>query len=475
MKVVLSSRIPCVLLGVMLCTQAVHGTDPVPQNLPCDLDLSSWDGSSSNYPPGIIGWKIGSAARSTFILTPATADSVILAPSNASKTSGGLHNYDGKIGFLDTSSGAYSLACALCTTGRMNIRVTFDIMTLRNPFDGATNTRSNECALFYRVGTSGDFTFAGLSYTNFATQQTTGTTPQNPQTLTVQLPACCDTQSVVQLRWSARDLTGGGYRPSFALARIQAGSDLAPVLLTPPQNIRIRSSSPTRLDIAWDPVSGATEYALDLYACSATPGTPLLQETFEGFDGASNDNLQDQLDRYTQTNGWTGSAVYESEGSVRIGKSDTRGWLQTPPLTSTGQCSFAFSARAWDYSDEATTIDAYCVQGTLTNILQTLCLSKTNMQTYILQTQTQGPCCFGLTARRNTNNRFFVDNLSLCPYWKTPVTNNLLVTETSAAFLGLQANTVYQGVLRSLNDTCTSPDSPPFTAKTSDGTLILLQ
>jgi len=474
MKVVLSSRIRCVLLGLFVCAHSVHGTEPLPQELPWFCDFSTWDATSTNTPPGVIGWKIGSASSSTFILKTATTNATIIAPSSASVNSGGLHNYEGKIGFLDTTSGAYALACALCTTGRINIQVTFDIMTLRNPFDGNNNTRINECGLFYRVGTSGDFTFAGISYTNNAIKQVSGTTPQNPQTLTIQLPSSCNTQAVVQLRWSARDLTGYGSRPSFALGLIQAESDSAPELLTPPQNIRIRFSSPTRLDVAWDPVSGATAYALDLYACSAFPSTPLLQETFEGFDGASNDNLQDQLDSYTLTNGWTGSAVYESQGSVRLGNSTTRGWLQTPLLTTTGKCSLAFSARAWDYTDEATTIDAYCVYGTTTNILQTLCLSKTNLQSYVIQTEVQGPCRFGLTARRNTNNRFFVDNLSLCPYWKTPVTTNLIVTTTTASLTDLHASTIYQGVIRSLNGTCTSEDSLPFTAKTSTGTLIVL-
>jgi hypothetical protein len=473
MKVVLSSRTRCVLLGSILCVRLAHGTEPVPQALPWSFDFSTWDATATNYPPGIIGWKIGGGSRTTFILSPATNDVSLRASSNASIDDGGLHNYAGKVGFLDTGSGAYAIACAVCTTGKMNVQVSFDIMTLRNPFNGS-NTRTNECGLFYRVGTSGDFTFAGISYTNNSTQQISGTTPQNPQTLTVQLPACCDTQSVVQLRWSARDLTGGGSRPSFALARIQVESTPAPVLLLPPQNIRTRSSEPTRLDVSWDPVAGATAYSLDIYACSATPGPPLLQETFEGFDGASNDNLQDLLNRYTQTNGWTGSAVYAAQGSVKIGKGDACGWLQTPLLTYTGQCSFAFSARAWDYSDEATTIDAYSIQGTTTNILQTLCLSKTNMQTYVLQTQTEGPCRFGLTARQKTNNRFYVDNLTLCPYWKSPVTNNLLVTGTRVSLHGLCANSFYQGVVRSLNDTCTSPDSPLFTAKTATGTLILL-
>jgi hypothetical protein len=349
-------------------------------------------------------------------------------------------------------------------------------MTLRNPFNGTSNTRTNECGLFYRVGTSGDFTFAGISYTNTATQQITGTTPQNPQTLTIQLPSACNAQAVVQLRWSARDLTGGGSRPSFALGRIAVSGDVAPNTLTPPQNIRKIAISATSLHFTWDPVPSATAYALDLYACLETPRVPIFQEDFNAFDGASNTSLENVLDDYTRTNGWTGQAVYEAAGCVRLGNSSTRGWLQTPLVTAPGKCSLTFEAQAWDHEEEATSIDAYCIQGATTNLLQTLYLSKTNRQSYVIQAEVQGECRFGLTARQNTRNRFFVDNLSLCPGWQnqTLVTNNMITTENRVCFQGLRAGVLYKGVIRAINGSEQSANSAEFSAKTFNATLILL-
>ena len=477
MKVVLSSRTQCVLLGAILCTRVIQGTEPVPQELPCSLDFSTWDESSTHYPSGVMGWKIGLASRATFILTPATADTDVFAPSSANTSTGGLHNYDGKAGFLDTSTGAYAIACAVCTTGRMNIQVAFDIMTLRNPFNGTSNTRTNECGLFYRIGTSGDFTFAGISYTNNATQQITGTTPQNPQTLTVQLPSSCNAQAVVQLRWSARDLTGSGYRPSFALGRIAVSGDVAPDILTPPQNIRKTALSATSLHFTWDPVASATAYALDLYACLETPGTPFFQEDFNAFDGASNTSLEYVLNDYTQTKGWTGQAVYEAAGCVRLGNANARGWLQTPLVTTPGKCTLSFNAQAWSNTSEAATIDLYTLQGGVTNILQTLTLSQTNMQQVVINMEVAGEYCFGLTAKRNTNNRFYLDNLSLCPGWynQTLVTNNMITTENRACFLGLRPGVLYKGVIRAINSSEQSANSAEFSAKTSNATLILLQ
>src|ERR1044071_2849094 len=97
-------------------------------------------------------------------------------------------------------------------------------MTIRNPHDGGSNTRINELTLQYRVGTVGAFTsLTGIEYQNNTTTQTGSgvTTPQNSQSKTIPLPAACDNQSVVQLRWAARDVSGAGARPSFAVDNVQ--------------------------------------------------------------------------------------------------------------------------------------------------------------------------------------------------------------------------------------------------------------
>jgi hypothetical protein len=473
MKVVLHLRTMCVLSGVAWLGSIAHATEPVAQAIPYLWDFSTWEASSTNYPPGVTGWKIGAAASAQYILTPAVSDAIMLAPSSASETSGGVHNYAGKLGILDTGSGAYALACAFSTYGKRNIVITYDIMTIRNPFDGLSNTRTNACALQYRIGTSGNFILAGMSYTNNATQLIAGITPQNPCTQTVVLPASCDNQQSVQLRWAVRDLSGKGLRPSFALGRIHITGEEGPISILPPQNIRVTAITATSFGLTWDAAALATEYAIDVYAMLDTQGDAFFSESFSGFAGSSNVSRENTLDTYTQTNGWAGAAVYEALGSIRLGNSSTRGWIQTPLLSVPDKLSICFDARAWPGTSEATTIDLYTIQGDATNILETISLSTNAMQSYVIQTAGGQEGIFGFTAKRSTNNRFYLDKLALTAR-QALVTNNMSVCSTAAFIHGLRPGLRYQGVIRSVNGSAQSTNSSAFVAKTFNSTLLML-
>jgi hypothetical protein len=472
MKVVLHLRTLCVLAGAAWLGSAAHATEPVAQAIPYLWDFSTWEASSTNYPPGLTGWKIGVDASTQYIFTPAVSDALLIAPSSASATSGGVHNYAGKLGILDTGSGAYALACAFSTYGKKNIVITYDIMTIRNPFDGLSNTRTNACGLQYRIGTSGNFLLAGVSYTNDATQQKTGTAPLNPCTQTFVLPASCDNQQSVQLRWAVRDLSGKGLRPSFAMGRIHITAEEGPISLLPPQNIRVTSITATSFCLTWDAASPATEYAIDVYASLDTRGDAFFSESFSGFAGSSNISRENTLDSYTQTNGWSGAAVYEALGSIRLGNSSTRGWIQTPLLSPPETCSIRFDARAWPGTSEATTIDVYAIQGGATNILDTINLSTNAMQSYVIPTESAQEAIFGFTAKRSTNNRFYLDNLSLTAV-NSSVTNSMRVPCNSAIIQGLTPGVRYQGVIRSMHGADQSANSSAFTAKTFNATLLM--
>ncbi len=105
-----------------------------------------------------------------------------------------------------------------------SVSVTYDVMTIRNPYDSASNTKINEVTLQLRLGTSGSFTtLAGIEYRNNTVTQTGSgvTTPQNPETKTITLPDSCSNRDIVQLRWVRREVSGSGYRPSFAVDNIQ--------------------------------------------------------------------------------------------------------------------------------------------------------------------------------------------------------------------------------------------------------------
>jgi hypothetical protein len=217
------------LLLVTLCTNAQ--TNPTAQPLPYTQDFASL---AAAYPAGWQGWTISTIPGSTFNVAPATLDRVLVTGATAATNSGNINNYVGKLGFLNTGSLDLGLVVAVVTTGQSNIPVSYDVMTIRNPYDGTTNTRVNEITLQYRVGTAGNFTnLTGIEYQNNTTTQITAvTTPQNLVTKTITLPAACDNQPVVQLRWASRQVTGGGARPSFAIDNISIGGGGADV--TPP-------------------------------------------------------------------------------------------------------------------------------------------------------------------------------------------------------------------------------------------------
>lgn len=227
---------PQALLALMASAltagSALAQTDPAPQALPYGQDFQALPHNSTVYPAGWQGWINGGPPGVAYLTSGPTADQSLLAPSSASTATGGIHNYDGKIGPLDNASNDYGLAFAINTTGGSAVTVDFDIMTIRNPYNGSSNTRVNEISLQYRVGTAGAWTtLPSTAYDNNTETQTGSgvTTPQKLESRSVVLPAACDHQPVVQLRW-AQVGSGTGARPSFAVDNVvvQATGDNTP-------------------------------------------------------------------------------------------------------------------------------------------------------------------------------------------------------------------------------------------------------
>ena len=221
-----------VLLAFSIFTNAQ--TNPTPVAIPYSQDFSALAASSTTYPAGWQGWLISTFPGATFNTAAAASDRALFAPADASLGGNNINNFNGKIGFQNTGSTDFSLVVSFVTTGQANIPFTYDVMTIRNPYDGGSNTRLNEITIQYRIGNTGAFTtMTGMEYQNNTTTQTGAvTTPQNLANKTLVLPAVCDNQPEIQVRWASRQISGAGSRPSFAIDNIVIGSTGADV--TPP-------------------------------------------------------------------------------------------------------------------------------------------------------------------------------------------------------------------------------------------------
>lgn len=262
-------KIYFLLLLLMAGFVAGAQTNPTPQTLPYSQDFSGLVHSSTTYPSGWQGWTLTTSPGASFVTTAPTADRTLVANSNASTNTGNVHNYNGKIGFLNNGSLDLSLVFAINTLGLNTIQVSYDAMTIRNPYDGGTNTRINEVILQYRVGNTGGFTnLTGTEYQNNTTTQTTGvTTPQNLQNKSITLPVACENQAEVQLRWASRQVSGVGSRPSFAFDNINVSgtSSVTPDVAISAGGVGASSEN-----------QGATDVVLQRYDLAVTSANAIL-------------------------------------------------------------------------------------------------------------------------------------------------------------------------------------------------------
>jgi len=211
-------------------------TMPAAQALPIDQKFTGLAANSTTYPAGFQGWLVSSTQNTSTYSTALSGDRALIASSTANTTSGNIHNFDGKIGFLNTTSADFAIGFAFTSIGVTGVRVEYDAMVIRNPYDGTANYRLQEMALQYRVGISGPFiTLPSTAYINNSTtpQLTAVTTPLDNtfKRIGVTLPSDCDNQAVVQIRWIARLASGtSGSRQSYAIDNLDIKKDIvAPI------------------------------------------------------------------------------------------------------------------------------------------------------------------------------------------------------------------------------------------------------
>jgi len=216
------------ILLISLAAAAWGQTNPAPQNLPYQQDFSGWPWHSSLCPDGWQGWVLQGSPDSVFNALPPAGDAALEDSGDASMGGARAYNYHGKIGFLNAGKADISMALAINTMGVFSVDLSYDIMTVRNPYDGIANTRINEVELQYRTGDAGDFTgLPAAGYRNDTVNHVSAdTNRQNPRTRTVSLPAECLNRPMVQLRWATRQAGGAGARPSFAIDNLSIAGPL---------------------------------------------------------------------------------------------------------------------------------------------------------------------------------------------------------------------------------------------------------
>jgi autotransporter-associated beta strand protein len=250
-------------LVMLLGVNGVMGqTNPTPQSLPYTQNFSTFTGSTITYPSGIQGWTIAGSLSTSYVTTTPSGDFTLASGTNATTTAG-VYDMNGKIGTISTGSTLRGICLSIVTTSTTNITLSYVAGTQAQTSGG----RINEIGVQYRIGTTGTFTnISGSTYQNNATSTiNTGTTASNTSTISVTLPSACENQSVVQLRWVIRDVSGGGSRPSFSVDDISVATATVP-------SIAISSGSIG----AGSPNNGQTNVVLQRYDMAVTTANATL-------------------------------------------------------------------------------------------------------------------------------------------------------------------------------------------------------
>ncbi len=211
-----------VLFLLQLITEKVAGqSNPTAVTVPYTQNFSTFYGSSVAYPTGFQGWTVPGTLSTTVLTAAPSGNQFLYAGQDNSTTNPFIGDLVQKIGLLSGSSNVLSLCLAVNTSGVTGVQLIYTIETQGQTAGGFID----EMDLQYRIGTSGVFTtIAGATYQNTATTTTTTagvTTGYNPSTIYVLLPAACNNQSNVQIRWIPRNVSGTGTtHPSFSITNI---------------------------------------------------------------------------------------------------------------------------------------------------------------------------------------------------------------------------------------------------------------
>ena len=181
--------------------------------------------------------------------------------------------------------------------------------------------------------------------------------------------------------------------------------------LKQPKGLAVTEVSDTAFILQWNAVDEATAYRIDLSEQLTDAENPvLLNEDFslmggEGYPKSGFDDISSQLNNYTHQSGWTGSAVYEAGGSVRVGGYGVSGVLTSPAIyCPTDTLAVAYTAQSYPGKNVSYTVE---VAGQSYDMKAT----KTPKDTLLFFTATAGK---DVQVRFATNReRLFISRLRL--------------------------------------------------------------
>ena len=248
-----------------------------------------------------------------------------------------------------------------------------------------------------------------------------------------------------------------------------------------PTDANTITKSETGFHAAWNPVTGANSYLIDVYTKTAGGGTQsVLAENFSKFTAgqpngsADGVDISPNLDNFTGVYGWNGNNVFQAGGSVKVGSSGSLGYLAAPALDLSadgGKYTLKFDAMAWNGDDKFMKI---LINSQLKHTVTDLNNTTYSFKSYSIPfTGGAASTSIKFEGNKAANGRFFLDNIEITQVVesvKVPVAASPY-SATGSTFLidNLEPGKTYFYSVKAVNDAQVSASSPEV------GPITLLQ
>lgn len=238
-----------------------------------------------------------------------------------------------------------------------------------------------------------------------------------------------------------------------------------------PTDANTITKSETGFHAAWNPVTGANSYLIDVYTKTAGGGTQsVLAENFSKFTAgqpngsADGVDISPNLDNFTGVYGWNGNNVFQAGGSVKVGSSGSLGYLAAPALDLSadgGKYTLKFDAMAWNGDDKLMKI---LINSQLKHTVTDLNNTTYSFKSYSIPfTGGAASTSIKFEGNKAANGRFFLDNIEITQVVesvKVPVAASPY-SATGSTFLidNLEPGKTYFYSVKAVNDAQVSASS----------------